>query len=104
VLACKNAAFKYLSRGDSKPTVPRAASAMLCLLVFVGLPGSLPYPCHGFCFILVVASSIQVMESMVEKHVHRVYIVDNPASDLPKPITVITTSDMMEVIAKYHKD
>ena len=48
-------------------------------------------------------SHLQVMSEMVKKHVHRVYIVDDPASELPMPISVVTTSDIMELVAKHHE-
>lgn len=41
------------------------------------------------------------MAAMLDKHVHRVYVVEDAAADLPTPLAVVTTSDMMEVIAEH---
>ena len=41
------------------------------------------------------------MAAMLEKHVHRVYVVEDPEAELPTPLAVVTTSDMMDVIAQH---
>jgi CBS domain-containing protein len=41
------------------------------------------------------------MAAMLEDHVHRVYVVDDMEEELPLPVAIITTSDIMEIIAEY---
>lgn len=47
------------------------------------------------------ASVKDAMVAMLEDHVHRVYVVDDVEEELPTPVAMITTSDMMEIIAKH---
>jgi CBS domain-containing protein len=47
------------------------------------------------------ASIRDAMAAMLEDHVHRVYVVDDMEEELPLPVAIITTSDIMEIIAKY---
>lgn len=42
---------------------------------------------------------MQVMEAVVTKHVHRVYIVDDAEAELPTPLAIISTSDLVQLIA-----
>lgn len=40
------------------------------------------------------------IDMMLEKRVHRVYIVDDPAGDAGKPIAIVTTTDLIAFISK----
>lgn len=42
------------------------------------------------------------MRMMVSGHVHRVYIVeDTPGLDYPKPLSVVTTADMIHFASQH---
>ena len=77
----------------------RLCAVLLCAVHFA--------LCFAACFELIVPLRehvfLQVMGEMVKKHVHRVYIVDDPALELPMPLSVVTTSDVMQLIAKYYE-
>jgi CBS domain-containing protein len=46
------------------------------------------------------ATVAEVMGLMLEKHVHRVYIVEDPTAEEMTPLAVVTTSDIMRLVAE----
>jgi CBS domain-containing protein len=46
------------------------------------------------------ATVAEAMGLMVERHVHRVYVVKDPAAEEPEPLAVVTTTDMMRLVAE----
>ena len=43
----------------------------------------------------------EAMRMMVEGPVHRVYIVDAPGGDAPKPLAVVTTADIIHFASQH---